>query len=90
MRDDWRPARVGEFARLAIERVRVDPDAVSYSIAGVLNRGAGLLNRGTIRGSETNYAELHRLRADQLVMRKLTAWEGPITVVPEEFDGFFV
>jgi type I restriction enzyme S subunit len=30
------------------------------------------------------------LRADQVVMRKLTAWEGPITVVPAEFDGFVV
>ncbi|AQU67443.1 hypothetical protein BBN63_15515 [Streptomyces niveus] len=30
------------------------------------------------------------LHADQVVMRKLTAWEGPITVVPAEFDGFVV
>ena len=30
------------------------------------------------------------LRADQVVMRKLTAWEGPIAVVPAEFDGFVV
>jgi len=28
------------------------------------------------------------LRKNQVVMRKLTAWEGPITVVPTEFDGF--
>ena len=37
-----------------------------------------------------SYERLHRLRADQLVYRKLTAWEGPITVVPPEFDGAFV
>ncbi|OKJ75300.1 hypothetical protein AMK30_13780 [Streptomyces sp. CB02460] len=30
------------------------------------------------------------LHVDQVVMRKLTAWEGPITVVPAEFDGFVV
>ncbi|AVV45249.1 hypothetical protein C6376_31700 [Streptomyces sp. P3] len=30
------------------------------------------------------------LRVGQVVMRKLTAWEGPITVVPAEFDGFVV
>ena len=23
-------------------------------------------------------------------MRKLTAWEGPITIVDEEYDGYFV
>jgi type I restriction enzyme, S subunit len=28
------------------------------------------------------------LRENQVVMRKLTAWEGPITVVPAAFDGF--
>ncbi|KZM78239.1 hypothetical protein A0J59_14750 [Cellulosimicrobium sp. I38E] len=30
------------------------------------------------------------LREGQVVMRKLTAWEGPITVVPAEYDGFVV
>ena len=49
-----------------------------------------MLKRDPIDGAETNYAVLHRLRADQLVMRKLTAWEGPITVVPPEFEGYLV
>lgn len=30
------------------------------------------------------------LRAGQVVMRKLTAWEGPIAVVPAHFAGFVV
>ncbi len=61
-----------------------------YDIAGVWNAGQGLFARSTISGSETNYQKLHRLRAGQLVMRKLTAWEGTITTVPPEFDGYFV
>jgi len=55
-----------------------------------LNAGQGMLERDPIDGSATNYPVLHRLRANQLVMRKLTAWEGPITVVPPEFDGYVV
>ena len=58
-------------------------------MAGVLNAGKGLFERDRIAGSNTTYPALHRLRSGQVVMRKLTAWEGPITVVPDEFDGFF-
>jgi len=38
---------------------------------------------------DTNYSHLHRLAADQVVMRKLTAWEGAIGVVPAELDGHY-
>jgi len=89
MREGWRQVPLGDVARLDIERVPVVPTE-SYRIAGVLNAGRGLFERETIRGDQTNYPVLHRLRAGQLVMRKLTAWEGPITTVSLEFDGLFV
>jgi len=89
MRDGWTRVSVGDVAHLDVDRV---PVAVgeTYRIAGVLNAGQGMLEREPIDGSDTNYPALYRLRADQLVMRKLTAWEGPITVVPPSFDGYFV
>jgi type I restriction enzyme S subunit len=89
MRDGWRHARLGEVAALDIEAVRVEPGH-RYAIAGVLSAGQGLFKRQTIEGFQTNYPTLHRLRAGQLVMRKLTAWEGPISCVPAEYEGFFV
>lgn len=89
MREGWRLVPLGDVARLDIEKVPVVP-GTTYRIAGVLNAGQGMLRRDSIDGSETNYPALHRLRAGQLVMRKLTAWEGPITVVPEEYDGYVV
>jgi type I restriction enzyme S subunit len=89
MRDDWRRIRLGEVAALDIEKVRVESGR-GYPIAGVLNAGQGLFQRDPIDSSQTNYATLHRLRAGQLVMRKLTAWEGPITCVPREYDGYLV
>lgn len=89
MREGWRRARLGEAARLDIDRVLVRP-CDTYSIAGVWNAGQGLFARSEIRGSETTYPTLHRLHTGQLVMRKLTAWEGTITTVSPEFDGYVV
>lgn len=80
---------LGDVAQLDIEHVPVVAGK-TYRIAGVLNAGQGMLERDPIDGSATNYPAFFRLRAQQLVMRKLTAWEGPITVVPPEFDGYVV
>lgn len=89
MREGWRLVLLGDVARLDCDRVPVEPES-RYDMAGVLNAGQGLFAREPIRGVETNYPVLHRLHASQLVMRKLTAWEGPITVVPSKFEGYFV
>lgn len=89
MSESWPTVPLGKIAALSIQRTVVDRDA-SYRMAGVLNAGRGLFSRGQVPGHETRYPALHRLIAGQLVMRKLTAWEGPITVVPEEFDGAHV
>ena len=87
--DDRRTVSLREIASLSMDKVAVDADA-DYKIAGVLNAGRGLFWRDAIKGSETKYQTLTRLRGGQLVYRKLTAWEGPITVAPEEFDGAYV
>ena len=91
MVDDERCETVGlgDVAALDIDRVAVVADG-RYPIAGVQIAGEGLFRRETISGANTNYPRLHRLCSGQLVYRKLTAWEGPITVVPEDFEGAFV
>jgi type I restriction enzyme, S subunit len=86
---DWETVPLGDVATLGIERVAIQLDD-EYRLAGVLIAGQGLFWREAICGRETNYPALHRLREGQLVMRKLTAWEGPITTVPPEFDGAYV
>ncbi len=87
--EGWRRVRLGDITKLDIDRVPVVPDA-EYAIAGVTIAGRGLFWREVISGTSTTYPALHRLRTNQLVYRKLTAWEGPITVVPATFDGAFV
>ncbi|MFI1366443.1 restriction endonuclease subunit S [Streptomyces griseochromogenes] len=87
---DGYPLRpLGEVMALDIQRTPMTP-ATTYRLAGVLNAGKGVVAKGELDGGDTEYAAMNVLRAGQVVMRKLTAWEGPITVVPAEFDGFVV
>jgi type I restriction enzyme S subunit len=87
MSDGYPLRPLGEVMRLDIRRTLMVP-ATTYRLAGVLNAGQGLVAKGEFDGGDTEYATMNVLRVDQVVMRKLTAWEGPITVVPAEFDGF--
>ncbi len=67
----------------------VEPDE-EYRILGVLRSGEGFIERGQIRGRGTGYKKLFRVGADELVYRKLTAWEGPISVSTEAESGGWV
>ncbi len=61
----------------------------SYRIIGVLRSGRGFIDRGDMSGSAITYDRLFEISADQLVYRKLTAWEGPISVTtPAEAGGW--
>jgi type I restriction enzyme S subunit len=61
-----------------------------YKIAGVYSFGRGVFQRASIAGAETNYKTLHRLRASQLVMSRLKAFEGALAIVPPAFEGWFL
>jgi type I restriction enzyme S subunit len=78
---------LGDVMHLDIARIPMD-EGTTYYLAGVLNAGKGLADKGVFDGADTEYTAMNVLRENQVVMRKLTAWEGPITVVPAEFDGF--
>jgi len=81
--------RLRDLMRLDVRRERI-VEGTTYRLAGVLNAGQGVVDKGEFDGSGTEYATMNVLREGQVVMRKLTAWEGPIAVVPAEFDGFVV
>ncbi|SMD14746.1 restriction endonuclease subunit S [Kibdelosporangium aridum] len=78
---------LGDVMHLDVVRIPMEAGA-TYHLAGVLNAGKGLVDKGAFDGADTEYTAMNVLRENQVVMRKLTAWEGPITVVPAEFDGF--
>ncbi|GGT05148.1 hypothetical protein GCM10010222_53700 [Streptomyces tanashiensis] len=85
--DEAESRPLGEVMHLDITRTPME-SGTTYHLAGVLNAGKGLVDKDEFDGADTEYAAMNVLRENQVVMRKLTAWEGPITVVPAEFDGF--
>lgn len=81
--------RLDEVLTLDLDRVEVKPDE-RYPVAGVYSFGRGLFERGPMPGSSTSYAHLNRLRAGQLVLSRLKAFEGAVAVVPPELDGWYL
>ncbi|MFJ3790629.1 restriction endonuclease subunit S [Kitasatospora sp. NPDC090091] len=78
---EWRRVRLAELITLDVDAVPITATA-SYNIVGVLNRGRGLLLREPIAGDETSYKTLNRIRPNQIVYSRLKAFEGAITVTP--------
>lgn len=62
----------------------------TYRIAGVYSFGRGLLDRGSIQGTETKYATLTRLDQGDVVYSKLGAFEGAVAVVDDRYSGAYV
>lgn len=80
---------IGDFSFEDINKIEVRRDE-EYRVAGVFNKGAGLYESEIMPGSKTRYKQLHILQHNQIVMRKLTAWEGSIAIVPNDFEGSVV
>ena len=87
-RKGWVRAPLSRFLTPNIELVNVDPD-YSYPTVGVLNRGRGLLYRDPLAGSSTAYKKLNRIGPGVLVYSRLKAFEGAITVTPDDLPESF-
>jgi type I restriction enzyme M protein len=85
----WERVMLRDLLEPTNELVEVDPTE-TYRIAGVYSFGRGVIDRGTIMGSETSYKKLRRLTKGEVVFSKLGAWEGAIAVVDSAFDGYYV
>jgi restriction endonuclease S subunit len=82
-------SRIGNIAILARYPVKVRA-GTDYPNLGILNRARGVFAKQPMRGSETKYSTLYRVRAGQLIYSKLFGWEGSLGLVPEWADGWFV
>lgn len=72
-----------------IDAVAVNP-IEEYQFAGLYSFGNGLFVRGLQSGNDTTYKTFTRLHSGQLVLSQVKGWEGAISVVPNEFDGYFL
>lgn len=80
---------LGEVIRLENSEELVKDDQ-TYPIAGVYGFGRGLFKRTPIKGNETSYKKLNRLTSNRLVMSRLKAFEGAISLIPADFDGWYL
>ncbi|MFE2532567.1 hypothetical protein [Streptomyces sp. NPDC059371] len=85
---EWERVRLDEVIALNVDAVPVTA-TTSYNIVGVLNRGRGLLFRAPIAGDETSYKTLNRIRPNQIVYSRLKAFEGAITVAPNDLGEVY-
>lgn len=86
--EQWVRAPLSRFLTPNVEAVDVDSDQI-YPTVGVLNRGRGLLYRDPVAGSSTAYKRLNRIGAGMLVYSRLKAFEGAITVTPDDLPESF-
>lgn len=84
----WVRAPLARFLTPNVESVDVDPEQ-TYPTVGVLNRGRGLLYRDPVAGSATSYKKLNRIGSGVLVYSRLKAFEGAITVTPDDLPESF-
>lgn len=85
---EWERVRLDEVIALDVDAVPITATA-TYNIVGVLNRGRGLLLREPIAGDETSYKMLNRVRPNQIVYSRLKAFEGAITVAPNDLGEVY-
>ncbi len=85
---EWERVRLDEVIALDVDAVPVTA-TTSYDIVGVLNRGRGLLFRESMAGCETSYNMLNRIRPHQIVYSRLKAFEGAITVAPNDLGEVY-
>lgn len=83
-----RAVRLGDVMSLTLQKVEVEVGE-DYPIAGVLNRGRGLLLREPVSAETTMYSRLNKVLPSQVVYSKLKAFEGAVTVAPEDLDRRF-
>ncbi|GHB10216.1 restriction endonuclease subunit S [Streptomyces chryseus] len=86
--ESWVRAPLARFLTPNVDTVDVDPEQ-TYPTVGVLNRGRGLLYRDPVAGSSTSYKKLNRISPRVLVYSRLKAFEGAITVTPDDLPESF-
>lgn len=85
----WRLVSLRQVAQQSTSVTNVFA-AERYRIAGVYSFGKGLIDRGGISGTQTSYKKFTPLSVGDIVISKLGGWEGAVTTVGKEFEGFVV
>ena len=84
----WRTVELGEVANLVRRPVTPSPGK-KYRQIGVRLWGQGAYERTTLDGSETKYNNLYEVREGDIVVNKIWARNGSVSVISSELSGSF-
>lgn len=88
MKFGWDRVSVGSIAE-RIERPEPPIPGQSYRQIGVRLWGEGAYERETIDGSDTKYQFLHRVKSGDIIVNKIWARNGSVSIVSPELDGCY-
>jgi type I restriction enzyme S subunit len=86
MNTNWPQVRLSEVAK-PVERPEVPRPGKNYRQIGVKLWGEGAYERGAIDGARTQYAQLFRAEAGDIIVNKIWARNGSVAVVPDSLGG---
>jgi len=81
---EWKPMR--EVAPLVRRPVDLQPNTI-YSEVGVRSFGKGVFEKPNINSDELTWQKPYWIKAGDLLMSNIKAWEGAIAAVKKEHDG---
>jgi len=84
----WPAIELSSIAQLAKRMENLDPTKL-YRQIGVRLWGEGAYERETITGAETQYQSFAALKTDDIIVNKIWARNGSVSVVAEELSGCY-
>jgi type I restriction enzyme S subunit len=88
MDNAWMTVALGEVAPY-IRRPETPIPGKKYRQIGVRLWGDGAYERDSLDGAATQYSVLHRVEADDVIVNKIWARHGSVSVVPARLDGCY-
>lgn len=83
MKPDWKEVQLGEVMTLS-RSVEAPQAGQPYRLLGVRLWGVGAYERETIDGSQTQYRQFTRISQNDVVVNKIWARNGAVTVIIQE------
>ncbi len=88
MHNSWPTVALGKVAP-HIRRPETPIPGKKYRQIGVRLWGDGAYERESLDGAATQYSVFHRVEADDIIVNKIWARHGSVSVVPPQLDGCY-
>lgn len=89
MNKHWQTVALGEVST-AVERPEIPDGTKTYRQLGVRLWGQGAYERESINGLDTSYKTLSRVETNDIVVNRIWARNGSVSIVPSALSGCYV